>query len=368
MLHAALGVGIGAAAASLATRARAHPPQPADLAALVPQLKNVRDILLAKTKPLSDLRLLARSDGYIFTIDVAELMMVLAEVGDETGYAALRDHAAKNLVIDVPSEPFTRGFVAWKWKQGEKPDASGTTEALRLARALWLGGKTFSRPADADLALEILDGYARHETTDQGIWIIRNYFNLATHCFASNSFLVDYDPDFVRQVAGEKQDAKLAKLADDSYGVVKLAVAPSGLLYDIIQPEVATLYPELNMAAFSPNDVIQLSNCCTTAATVTTGLPEIPRKVLAMGINRLDDLRAYYFGRTAEPYNGKAASVTEYSILARIAAGLGARDAAVTIAERAMIDWNWCARHLDSRQVFTLTGILQAMNALLGLA
>jgi len=66
---------------------------------------------------------------------------------------------------------------------------------------------------------------------------------------------------------------------------------------------MATLFPELNVAAFSPNDIIQFSNCCTTASTVCRGVPEIPRKLLAFALNRLDDLRMYYIGRTGEPYD-----------------------------------------------------------------
>jgi hypothetical protein len=366
LLQAGIGAGALAGLGSLIALSR---PQPtADWTRLIPQFKAVRDTLLTKAQALLDLKLLARDDGYIFTVDVAQLMIVFAQANDLAGYTAMREHAVKNLIIDRLSDPITRGFVAWRSKPGEKPDASGTTEALRLARGLWLGAKAFNRPADADLSLFILDGYARHATADQGIWLIRNYFNFATRSFASNSFLVDYDPDFIREVADAKKNATLSKLADDSLALVCRAVAPSGLLYDMIQPEVATLYPELNLSAFSPNDVIQFSNCCTVAATVCNGSPEIPRRLLAFAMNRLADLRAYYVGRTGEPYSEKAASISDFSILARLSAGLGADRAASSIADHAMRDWNWCAQRLDCRQVFTLTEILQAMHALLRVA
>ncbi len=32
---------------------------------------------------------------------------------------------------------------------------------------------------------------ARHAAEEQGVWMIRNYFNLGTRSFANNSFLVD---------------------------------------------------------------------------------------------------------------------------------------------------------------------------------
>jgi hypothetical protein len=357
---------IGSAVGSASNWIGAQPAQPADIELLLPKFKSIRQRLHVRARALTDVRKLVRSNGFIYTIDVAQLLIYFAQAGELESYTALGAHAEKNLVCDNPQHPFLKGFVPWRWKQGEAPDASGTTEALRLARGLWLGAKAFNRAADAELALKILDGYGRHGTIDQGIWIIRNYYGFNTHSFASNSFLVDYDPDFIDEVASDRNDKTLAKLAADSYGVIKSAVAPSGLLYDIIQPEVATLYPELNLAAFSPNDVIQLSNCCTAAVAVAHGRPEIARKVLALGLNRLDDLRAYYFGRTGQPYNGKVASVNDYSILARLAMRLGAETSAATIAERAMNDWLWCADRADSIEFFTLTEVLLAMQALEG--
>ena len=66
-------------------------------------------------------------------------------------------------------------------------DASGTTEALRFAEGLWEGARVFGEPADRELALLVLRAYRRHEYVDQGIWLIRNYFNLQTRAFATNS-------------------------------------------------------------------------------------------------------------------------------------------------------------------------------------
>jgi hypothetical protein len=49
------------------------------------------------------------------------------------------------VIVDKPDDPFTKGFVLWKCVPGATPDASGTTEALRLARALWAGQRRFGR-------------------------------------------------------------------------------------------------------------------------------------------------------------------------------------------------------------------------------
>lgn len=354
--------GATAAVGAVATLLRAEPPQPADLSALLPHMKPIQQALNQRACDLVDRKQLVRADGFIQTVDPAQLMIYFALVGDATHYLALREHAEKNLILTERDGSYTRGFVAWRWKQGEKPDASGTTEALRIARGLWLGAKAFNRPVDADLALQVIDGYARHAAVDQGVWMIQNYFNLNSHAWANNSFLVDYDPDFIREVADQQKDKDLTKLADNCYGVVKMAAAPSGLLYDVIQPELKTLYPELNVAFFSPNDVVQYSNCCATALAVAKGQPQTARKVLAFGLNRLDDLHAYYKGATGEPYNNTSAAVTEYSILARLAVRLGAGQAAATIADRAMNDWRWCVNHIETIQVFTLTEILLSLH------
>jgi hypothetical protein len=77
--------------------------------------------------------------------------------------------------------------------------------------------------------------------------------------FASNSFLVDYDPDLIREIADATHDADLSKLADNCLKAVQQSMAPCGLFYDLIQPELMTLYPELPMIAFSPNDVVGIA-------------------------------------------------------------------------------------------------------------
>lgn len=367
VLQAALATGAGAALGSVVSNSRAQPQQPAELATMVPQLTDVRDRIHRTVRQWVDKKQLARADGFIYTVDAAHLLIYFAQSGDAQGYAAMREHAVRNLIRDDRADSYTQGFVSWRWKEGEKLDASGTTEALRVAEGLWRGAKAFDKPQDADLALKVLGGYARHAAVDQGVWIIRNYFGFGTRSFATNSFLVDYDPDFVAEVAGERKDAELQQLADKCYGVVKLAPAPSGLLYDLIQPEVKTLYPELNLAAFSPNDVIQLSNCATTAMTVARGLAPVARKVLAFALNRMEDLRVYYYGRTGEPVNDKPGGLFEYSTLARLAARLGATQATATIAQRGMPSWTWFADHPDPRELYMSTEVLLAMQTLLAM-
>ena len=245
-------------------------------------------------------------DRHTFTVDVGQIMAFLAEADDLEPYLALREFAVANLVVNNPDTPFTQGFVLWRHNPSQPPDASGTTEALRLVRALWTGAERFKRPQDADLALLILDGYLRHERTEQGVWFIANYYKFDTNHFATNSFIVDYDPDLVRRVADDLRETdtyrhqKYSELADHSYGVVRRAVAPSGLLYDVLQPEMKTMYYEKDVSCFSPNDVIQVNNSCATAATVARGDPAIGQGVLGFLLPRVGELRLQYFGRTGE--------------------------------------------------------------------
>jgi len=49
--------------------------------------------------------------------------------------------------------------------------------------------------------------------------------------------------DFLHEVAQATGDPQLQEAAQQSYSMIRRAVAPSGLLHDIIQPEVLTLVP-----------------------------------------------------------------------------------------------------------------------------
>jgi len=357
----------GAIATTFAPHASliAAPVEPADLSALAPTLQSLRKSFHALARKWTDANQLARPDGYLYTVDAAQLMICFALLKDEQGYAALHKHAIDHLIRNERTEPYTQGFVSWRYKPDEKLDASGTTEALRLARALWLGAKVFSKPEDQELCALILNGYRRHAMVDQGVWIIRNYFGFATHSFATNSFLVDYDADFVKEVAGARKDAELAKVAENSYAAVKTAVAPCGLLYDLLQPELKTLYPELDVVAFSPNDIIQFSNCCTTANTIAKGLPNIARRVLAFALNRLTDLRVFYYGRSGQPVNDRAASLAEFSALARLALLLNDVPSAATIAKATIPKWQYFSEHAEPSQAYLVSEILMALDALL---
>ncbi len=270
---------------------------------------------------------LERADGWIYAIDVSLLMIFSALEGDLELYLALERFASNHLVLDSGDDPYTRGFVVWRVKEGVPPDASGTTEALRLAEGFWRGSLAFDRPQDRERALTILEGYARHQTEEQGVWMIRNYFNLGTRSFATNSFLVDYAPDFVAEAAQAAGNTQLLEIAEKSYALIERAQSKSGLLYDIIQPEVKTLLDDERVFVFSPNDAIQISNAATVAAWSVKGRPGVARRVLDFCYARMPELKGTYYGRTGEVARDKRPGIEAWASLVRLAIALERDDA-----------------------------------------
>ncbi len=270
---------------------------------------------------------LQRADGWVYAIDVSLLMIFAAGEEDLELYLALERFASAKLVLDSGDDPYTRGFVLWRVREGNPPDASGPTEALRLAEGFWRGSLAFDRPKDRERALASLDGYARHQAEDRGIWMIRNYFNLGTRSFATNSFLVDYAPDFLAEAAEAAGNAELLSIAEKSYALIERAQSDSGLLYDIIQPEVKTLLDDERMAIFSPNDAIQISNSATVAAWSVKGRPGVARRVLEFCHSRMPELKGTYYGRTGEIARDKRPGIEAWASLVRLAIALERPDA-----------------------------------------
>ncbi len=308
----------------------------------------------------------ARPDGYIYTVDLTQLLTYAALNKDRRLYIPLRDFAVRHLIVDNGSDPYTRGFVIWRYREGSPPDASGTTEALRLAHSLWLGNQVFGDKSDRERAVLILKGYAQHAHTDNGVWLIRNYFNLKTRTFATNSFLVGYDPDFLREVAQATGDSNLQKAAQQSYTRVRQAVAPSGLLYEIIQPEVLTLLPELkNLVIFSPNDVVQLANSCIVAERNVTEAPEVGRSVLRFALLRLPKLSDYYYGRTGEPAKEQDPGAPTYACLVRLAVKLKDQKALNAFLDPFVTHAEFVRQNPKKSSLYMVNEVLLALQSIL---
>lgn len=348
-----------------------------------------------------------KQDEFTYAVDVGQLLCYFAIIGDKEPYVALRDYAAKELIVNIKEDPFTKGFVLWRTQPDAKPDASGTTEALRIAKGLWIGSKAFGLPDDRRLAATVIDGYARHQNVDQGIWLIRNYFHFYSRAFASNSFIIDYDPDFIREMAdsykaeasdGGQRYRELTALADHSYEVLRASVAPCGLIYDLLQPELKTMYYGLDVAYFSPNDIIQLNNACATGATVARGDPGVADEVISFIADRLGlpktmpttqasrsvpstlpapateaergHLFAHYYGRTGEFVNKQGIGATEYCAIIRLAALRADETARYVMGqciEQAMPFWEYDVAHADKLDAWTASEMLLGLQAIFDL-
>ena len=296
----------------------------------------------------------ARPDGFAYAVDIGELLKVAARRNDRELADALRRFAKTRLIVDDPDDPFTRGFVVWRrtvapplppaddgaagsgagdaegeateaGKEGaagqgtDAPDASGTTEALRVSQGLRETAAAFALPEDRALSLRILDGYARHAAEAAGLLLIRNYFNFSSRDFATNSFLVDYGPDYLARVARAEARADLADLAARSYEVVRAAAAGNGLLYDVFQPENATLYDDERTLLHSPRDLVQTSNTASIALQAMEGAPEIAAGVLDFCRTRMPGLKLAYYGRTGEPAREKRPGIEIWGTLTEMA-------------------------------------------------
>jgi len=379
------GVLIAAAGLVSSLSPQTHPQtHPADLSPYVARLKNFRDRLHEKARGwiLNGVETITRSaesadQRFIYTVDAAQLMEHFAAAADLEPYLKLRQFAVDHVIIDTKDDPFTRGFVLWRRNLQSAPDASGTTEALRVARALWTGGKAFNRPDDKELALTILDGYARHYTIDQDIWIIRNYFSFGSRAFASNTFVIDYDADFVRQVADDLKGTDptrhqaMAALADNSYGLMRRTPTPCGLLYDLVQPELKTMYWGIDVAAFSPNDIVQTNNACTTAATIARGEPAIAKKVLAFVTSKQSaegKIYQHYYGRTGERVSNSGMGASENMAIAKLAALLNDKPAMAQFVQFGLPYWENFVSHAQPKNAWAASEILLGLKELLAVA
>jgi hypothetical protein len=268
---------------------------------------------------------MAREDGFVYTIDVGHLLIFAARSGDKDLYLQLRAFCVAHAIVDDPSESFTAGMVRWRCPaddtQPPEP-ASGTTEGLRVAQGLWLGAQAFERAEDRALALHVLRGYARHayEDTTNGMWLIRNYCKLADkppHC-ADNSYLLDYDPDFITQVAEATGDAALRDLAQRSLKLVRAGQAPCGLMYDLVEPAVKSLGMPDNLVICGPNDVVKLDDSATIAEHCQHSDPSLAQGVLSFALGHSGRLNVFYYGRSGAIATYNNPGLTTYATLVRL--------------------------------------------------
>lgn len=292
---------------------------------------------------------LQRDNGAVYAVDVTQLATFAALAHDRELYDPLREIILNDLLVTrVPGDP-AHGMISWRYRpdppDGElHRDASGTTEALRAAEALWHGAQAFGLDEDRETVALILDAYARHSAIDNGTWMIRNYFNLhpEVYNFITNSFLVDYDPDLLVTVidAGLTGGEDWAKVAERSAELIDKARTPAGLLHQMIRPEVGTIMPHLIREGFySANGIEQLSNVLTVAERCTMTNPHVSERVLKFARDRMPQLRLYYDANTGKRLRGEQdtwAGVETWGPLLRLAVKLG-DDRTARVATRHVI-------------------------------
>ncbi|WP_221435422.1 hypothetical protein [Algisphaera agarilytica] len=290
---------------------------------------------------------LQREDGAVYAVDVTQLATFAAMSNDRALYNPLREIILTQLLVErVPGDP-AHGMVAWRYRpnppEGElQQDASGTTEALRAAEALWHGSEAFGLDEDRATVALILDAYARHAARDNGTWMIRNYFNLHPdiYNFITNSFLVDYDPDLLTTVieAGLEGKEDWDQVVAESAKLIDNAQTPAGLLHQMIRPEVATVMPHLvGDGLYSANGIEQLSNVLTVAERCARTNPAVSQRVLEFARDRMPQLRLYYHADTGRRLRGEQdtwAGVETWAPLLRLAVKLDDRRTAEVATRR----------------------------------
>ena len=270
---------------------------------------------------------LARKDGYLYTMDVAPLMIYAVERRDAGLYADLVP-AVQQLVLQDPNEPFQQGFVVWRIKKGQPLEVTGAFEAIWMARALWLGGSAFQRPGDRELAMKILDGYAKHAFELSGYWMVRRYYSFEARTFSNYSVLPAYNADFFAEVEKAVPGGKTWKgFGERSYAMLDRSRAPSGLLYPISEPEIGLAYPGVNGDVFGPRNIAALEDACYAAEGALKGKPEAARNVVNFVTGKRHQggplgLYAYYQGESGDPTSDVPLSTTGFACLMRLAVGV----------------------------------------------
>jgi hypothetical protein len=149
-------------------------------------------------------------------------------------------------------------------------------------------------------------------------------------------------------------------VAENSYKLFKNAVSPSGLFNDMVQPEIKSLYPDLNMIVFSPNDTIQINNSCTIAESITEGEPLIAEKTLKFSLNQ-QTLYRYYYGSQGKKILNCYANIPEFTSLARLAARLHNTEATEEYLAKSLPFWQMFARNPYEPKVYMAGEILLAI-------
>ena len=291
---------------------------------------------------------LVTADGTAHAADVVPVLLYAARTRDAGLYDQARK-GAERLIMMEKSDPYTQGFVLTQRTGNAGPQTAGATETLTMARALWEGADALSRPADRELALKVLDGYAKFAYEMNGVWLVRKQFDFATRSFAGSSLLSNYDADFLDTVSRKAPRAALGDFPKRSYALLARSVTPSGLLYPLVQPEIGATYPGLSVDVYAPNGIVALEESCRGAVGAARGRPELARGVLEFARTRAgdpDEMYAYFAAEDGAHSTEERLSDSGYACLATLALALGdaehmdaLEDALIDVMKRSIGDY-----------------------------
>lgn len=293
---------------------------------------------------------LVRPDGSAYAADVVPVLLYAARTRDAELYA-LAYKGAQRLILQEKSDPYTQGFVLTRrvGNGNGGAETAGATETLQMARALWEGADALNRPADRELALQVLEGYAKFAYEMNGVWLVRKQFDFATRSFAGSSMLSNYDGDFLETVSRKAPKAVPGDITRRTYALLKNSVTPSGLLYPLVQPEIGATYPGLTVDVYAPNGIVALEESCRGAVGATRGQPEVARGVLEFARTRAgkpDKMYAYFGAEDGARSADEPLSDSGYACLASLALALGdaehmdlLEDAVIDVMKRATGDY-----------------------------
>ena len=224
-----------------------------------------------------------RQSGEAYAVDAALFLLYAVESGNRALFDELLPPFRQAFLVSFEGGAHTSGMVGWKRRAQEPPDASGTTETMLAAKALWRAGVLWENESYLEESLSLIRGYLAHESGKEKSWQIRNYYNYGTRAFATNSYALGYFPDFLFEVARSGLLLEASEAADRSLRFLRNAALPNGLFSSSFDPELRTLFPESEFSYhFSPDFRIKPGDSAFIALEMAESDPSIPRRTLAL--------------------------------------------------------------------------------------
>lgn len=244
---------------------------------------NLRRDLESAVRLRSESGIPVRHSGEAYAVDAALFLLYAVESGNRTLFDALLPPFKKAFFVPFGTGARKSITVGWKRRGQEPPDASGTTETMLSAKALWLAGVLWKNESLREESLSLIRGYLAHESGKEKSWQIRNYYNYGTRAFATNSYALGYFPDFLFEVARSGLLPEASEAAARSLRFLRNASLPNGLFSSSFDPELRTLFPEAEFSFhFSPDFRIKPGDSAFIALEMAESDPSIPRRTLAL--------------------------------------------------------------------------------------